>query len=566
MSEAAYRDVTAAISSESMKKLLEHFSSLHRLTGKPDCEKAAAYIIEQLKAYGIDCELYQFDGYFSDPIKSELTVYGEEDGTIVPSKPRSFSLNCPSGITGELIYDHSSQGAPVNKMEEKELYSRFRGKVVLSWNFYEDYVKKIEAYGAIGLVHIWPTDEKVIHEETVGPIWGTPTQDNYGWLPAIPVVGLKKEDGTGLLERVKRETVKVRLRSWVENHVAPTSLPVAWIPGKTEDYVLVSGHYDSWHEGITDNAVGNAVCLEMARVFSQLPGKMERGVKIAFWPGHSNGRYMGSTWFCDHFWQELHDRCAAHLNIDSPGSQGGAAVLPRTTCLEGKEFTARLIKEFTGNSPMSVLDIPRGADQSFWGTGIPFHIMYKYEPVPEKKLYSCPGSGGGWWWHSEYDSMDKVDYDILLRDAALNTATAYMLASAKRLPADFESYFNRLLDIIKNLDEHSDAAFDFQPVLKAMSSLKEKVIGAMNGLSDDGEANRLIREIGGNLSRLMYSSGSEYEFDNTFPSKPFQGLQQVSGVYKDNTPADQFLFAYTGFIRHQNRIINEIRELNKKLL
>lgn len=550
---------------ENMEKLINKFSNLHRLTGTADCNKAASYIAEQLEAYGVEFELHEFQGYFSNPIKSELVVFKGESVENIPSKPRSFSLNCPSGITGELVYDSSSKCTSLSKIREQQLYSTFRGKIVLSWNFYEDYVKKIESFGAAGLIHIWSSDENVIHEETVGPIWGTPTQDNSNWIPRLPVIGIKKEDGLNLLQSIQDEYVRVTINSWVENKVGKTSLPIGCIAGRKKEYILVSGHYDSWYEGVTDNAVGNAVCLEMANVFSKISKKMERSIKIAFWPGHSNGRYLGSTWYCDNYWKDLYDNCVAHINIDSPGSKGGTMVLPRTTQLEGKNFTAELIKEFVGVYPDSLLDIPRGADQSFWGVDIPFHIMFKYEPSKEKKLYNCPGSGGGWWWHSEYDSLDKVDKDILIRDAKLNTATVYRLACAKRLPVDFYNYFDKQKEIIENLNNNSDAAFDFQPILNALASLREKVHVVMVKLSDDDKFNLLIKTVGGRLNRLMYSSGSEYEFDNTFPSKPFPGLQKVMNIYKDNTPEAQFIFDLTGFIRQRNRIINEMDQLEKKL-
>jgi aminopeptidase YwaD len=170
-----YEEIMKDIQIENMEKLLNSFSNLHRLTGTVDCSIAADYIVEQLKLQGIDYELHEFEGYFSNPVKSELTINIGGSIQSISSKPRSFSLNCPDGITGELIYDNKSKNVCLGRVEEQELYSTFRGKIVLSWNFYEDYAKKIESYGAAGVIHIWPTEEKVIHEETVGPIWGTPT-------------------------------------------------------------------------------------------------------------------------------------------------------------------------------------------------------------------------------------------------------------------------------------------------------------------------------------------------------------------------------------------------------
>jgi aminopeptidase YwaD len=292
---------------------------------------------------------------------------------------------------------------------------------------------------------------------------------------------------------------------------------------------------------------------------------LERGIKIAFWPGHSNGRYLGSTWYCDNFWKELHDNCIAHINIDSPGSKGAEVALPRTTMLEGVEFTSELIKEFFGEYPESFAEIPRGADQSFWGVDVPFHIMYKYEPAKDNKIYNCPGSGGGWWWHTEYDSLDKLDIDILMRDTRLNFATAYHLAMTKRLPVKFEAYFLKQKETIETIIKNTDNSFDFQSILKALSSLSDKVLDVIKKVSNDEKANKIIKEIGGGMNRIVYSSGSEYDFDNTFPSKPFPGLQHLLNVYKSNTPKEQFLFAMTAFVRQRNRIVNEMYKLERNL-
>lgn len=561
MEEAGYKQLLDSVNTGEMEKLLNEFAQWHRLTGTPEAQQGTDYIVKQLRSYGIDCVCFEFDGYFSNPVKSELSV----SNALIKSRPRSASANCPDGITGDVIYDYASKGTTLNSREEHELYSQFCGKIVISLNFYEDYVKKLEAYGAIGLIHIWTSAEAALHEETVGPIWGTPTLDNGSQFPMLPVVGINQEEGTKLLLQLEQGPLTATIRSWVEYKVAKALLPVAFIPGRTEDYILVSGHYDSWYEGVTDNATGNAACLELARVFSALAGKLERGIRIAWWPGHSNGRYMGSTWYCDHFWQDLKAHCVAHINIDSPGSQGGVMVAPRTTRLEGTGFITGIIKEFTGREPVSFHDMPRGADQSFWGVDIPIHITNKYEPIPEKKIYNCPGSGGGWWWHTEYDSLDKVDYQLLLRDTRMLAATVYRLAAGKRLPVDFPQYFARILDILRELDAKSDAAFDFQSVLAAVVSLQNKVTEAMKTISDDNKVNAIIKSVGGRLNRLMHSACDPYEFDNTFPAKLFPGVQKVVNLYRENMPTDKFLFAMTGFVRQRNRLVNELHLAEREL-
>lgn len=562
MKESLYQELLGKVEYGEMEKLLVYFSRLNRLTGTAGSRQASGYIIGKLVEYGVSCRQYELDGYFSDPVKSQLTVTGTTERPI-PSRPRSFGANCPEGVTAEAIYDRRSAGPKLAKAEERDWYRQFRGKIVVSWNFYEDYVKKIEASGALGLIHIWETGEEAIHEETVGPIWGTPADGDKDSLPTIPVVGITKAEGVRLLEQMDHEPVQARICAWVENRVAAAWLPIAHIPGKSPDFVLVSGHYDSWYEGVTDNAVGNAVCLEMARVFSALAGELERSLVIAWWPGHSNGRYMGSAWYCDQFWTELRSHCVAHLNIDSPGSQGGEIVLPRTTRLEGLGFTAKLIQEHTGRVPAVTLDIPRGADQSFWGVDIPIHLMYKYEPPPAEKKYNCPGSGGGWWWHTEFDTLDKVDARILLRDARLNAATVFQLACSRQLPADFGAYFSRLREVVGAIAGESDPAFDFEPVLAALNGAEGTVVQCLGTPGID--VDKVVKTAGGVLNRLVHSASSPYDYDSTFPAKLFPGLQKVAGIRREALPADEFLFLSTGFIRQRNRIVGELQLLEERL-
>ena len=158
--------------------------------------------------------------------------------------------------------------------------------------------------------------------------------------------------------------------------------------------------------------------------------------------------------------------------------------------------------------------------------------MYKYEPIRDKKIYNCPGSGGGWWWHSEFDNLDKLDMDMLIRDSQLNIATVYKFVTSKLLPADFEAFFSKQEDTIKILAKNSDDSFNFNPILDSLSSLRDKLLSILKKDASVEKINKLIKIAGGGLNRLIYSSGSRYEFDDTFPSKPFIGLQHVFNIYK----------------------------------
>lgn len=77
--------------------------------------------------------------------------------------------------------------------------------------------------------------------------------------------------------------------------------------------------------------------------------------------------------------------------------------------------------------------------------------------------------------------------------------------------------YKEVIKNISNIDRNSDEVFDFEPILNSIILLKEKVLKVILDTSDDDKFNLLVKRVGGRLNRLMYSSISEYEFDNTFP-------------------------------------------------
>ena len=61
-------------------------------------------------------------------------------------------------------------------------------------------------------------------------------------------------------------------------------LATAEIPGTdgSGDFLLVGAHVDSWYEGITDNATGDAALIEMARVLAAQRDALRRGVRFCW--------------------------------------------------------------------------------------------------------------------------------------------------------------------------------------------------------------------------------------------------------------------------------------------
>src|SRR5438132_700763 len=137
-----------------------------------------------------------------------------------------------------------------------------------------------------------------IHEGICTTIWGSPDLDSIGRKPTIPVLAVNKAEGAWLRALAEAGAVKVRYATKLDEGWRPIPVLVAEIRGtvEPEKFVLLHGHIDSWHQGIGDNATGDATLLEVARVLVQHRQHLRRSVRIAWWSGHSHGRYAGSTW------------------------------------------------------------------------------------------------------------------------------------------------------------------------------------------------------------------------------------------------------------------------------
>src|SRR5215217_5678332 len=250
-------------------------------------------------------------------------------------------------------------------------------------------------------------------------VWGTPTPESARLLPRIPVLGITRADGGRLTQLLADGALRVRVVSNVEKQWARLPLVVATIPGAaSDDFLLVGAHIDSWYEGVTDNATGNAAQLETMRALAAHAPALRCGVRFGWWPGHSTGRYSGSTWYADTHFRELREHGIGYLNIDSPGVREATIWDCRYTTGEVERLTIDAVRELAGQEP-TVRRPARAADQSFLGIGLPSLGAYRMLPLdhPDRKIVG--GSGGASWWHTPLDTLDKADVAILADDTRL---------------------------------------------------------------------------------------------------------------------------------------------------
>ena len=128
-------------------------------------------------------------------------------------------------------------------------------------------------------------------------------------------------------------TVQLSVKVDIEATHARVNNVLAYLPGKTDQYIIVGAHYDHLgygdsnslapsqigqiHPGADDNASGTAGVLELARMFAPMKGKLDRGILFASFSGEELG-LLGSAEWVKEPTRPL-DKCIAMLNMDMIG-------------------------------------------------------------------------------------------------------------------------------------------------------------------------------------------------------------------------------------------------------
>lgn len=548
-----FGELSRKISPEAIAASVRHFSTLSRATGSADGEAAARYIAEKLHEYGVACGEYSYDAYVSYPIYASVRQGG------VSYKAIAAVYSGPAqDLEGELAVIGPGNLPSPYREPDPAFLSSVRGKIVLACGADAGFARVAKDAGALAVVQYQDSGEELVHHSTIGTVWGNPGLSDNGAYPFLPWVAVSRATGEALIAGAAAGGGKVALTAKMDTGIRRSMMPVATIPGAGEKFVLVSAHYDSWYEGITDNAVSDAILLEYARIFSGLSGRLGRGLVLAWWSGHSDARYAGSAWYCDHAWESLKRHCVGHINLDLAGCRNAGQIRARTTNMEGERFTADLIEKYTGRKSLPFIPMFRGADQSFWGVDIPISIMLKYEAPPEICDFTCPS--GGVWWHTDQDTLDKMDPDIAIRDALINAEMICSLAVAERLPVDIDGFLARMDKELGRIPQVGDDAGFMDKARGAMRNLRGKAAWLRTDVPGR-DTDDAVKAIAGGLVRVAFSGVSPYEQDSAADRNPFPLLRRAAAAADANADGVRRIFALTDLTRQKNRFLGEMDAL-----
>jgi Zn-dependent M28 family amino/carboxypeptidase len=211
---------------------------------------------------------------------------------------------------------------------------------------------------------------------------------------------------------------------------------LAYLPGKTDEYVILGAHYDHLgrgnsdsmapaqvgqiHPGADDNASGTAGLLELARMLAPLKGQLQRGILFASFAGEELG-LLGSAEWVKEPTRPL-DKAVAMLNMDMIGR-----------IKDGKIYIGGV---GTGSTFQKVLDQAKDDahlkfEFSQGGYASSDHTSFVAKHIPVLFFFSGLHSD----YHKPSDTWEKINSTDAARLLDVVASAAVDLASATERPA-----------------------------------------------------------------------------------------------------------------------------------
>jgi aminopeptidase YwaD len=232
------------------------------------------------------------------------------------------------------------------------------------------------------------------------------------------------------------ESRQVSLLVDIETTRATVNNVLAWLPGQTDEYVIVGAHYDHLgrgnfdslapsqigqiHPGADDNASGTAGVLELARLLTPERGQLKRSVLFMDFAGEELGLLGSAAWVKDP--TRPLAKAVAMINMDMIGRIkddkvyiGGAGT--------GSTFKA-VLEQAQKDSPFKI-------EYSAGGYASSDHTSFVSKKIPVLFFFSGLHSD----YHKPSDTWDKINAPSAARLLDLVGNVAVKLASAPDPPA-----------------------------------------------------------------------------------------------------------------------------------
>lgn len=547
----------------SAERLMEHaryITSFDRESGSPGERKAAEYFAGVMGGLGLDVDIHYVENYISLPVSGRLILQDKREMKSCITHSYGASTG-PEGIWGEAV--SASAGSDV------------AGKIAVMKGLASAVpCKDLEDRGAAGIICI--TNGDYPYNMSISPIWGQPVPSTAGLLPKIPVVTVNASDGRELLACLEKGESAVKIVTEVSTGFRTVPICTAQLRAdkSTDRFVMFGGHVDSWHKGGADNGGSNAVVLELARVFREHTDRMNANIRFVWWSGHSNGRYSGSNWYADTYWEDIHRNGVMNFDIDTVGTKGSTD-FSHIECNRQCYCLGRgVVGERTGQDP-EYMRIQRNGDQSFWAHGVPtlFECLSLQPSEGQGEGTFMPGLP--WYWHTTQDVFEHLGEEELRRDAQIFALAISRAVMSNVYPFAYEGLADEMLGDLRRWQEAAAGAFDLSDAVKLAYALKDKfqILDAqiarfntrekldMDDRLEAEDINCLCMDLNRILIPVHYcKDGDLFQADLAVPIPAFPEFDQLPRLASMDAGSDEFKFLERQLLRGRNRVLHYLKQ------
>src|SRR5450432_1498252 len=428
-----------------------------RITGSPELEKAAAFIAAKYRGFGLK-SVEGKNYYQAFPVTTgaqlghtnrfRFTENGHTTALRLPEDFIPFNFSHTGKLAGTVVFAGYGITAPEyhyddyagidvtgkivmllrHEPQESDEKSVFNGKEYTQHAQFTSKATNAKIHGAVGVIlindlanHRGEADTMEKFGITAGPAdAGIP----FVQVKADRVVNWFTDAGKNLATIVEGidkdlkprsfafpDSVRVDANLDIERAVKTVHNVVAYIPGETEEYVIVGAHYDhlglggqyslapsqtgTVHPGADDNASGTAGVIELARWYATQP-KQKRGILFLSFAGEEQG-LLGSAYYAGHPELPL-EKAVAMINMDMIGRIRDAKVYVGGAA-SGSTLRP-LLERISPNYSLKLDFAGSGASD-----GSSDHTSFQAKQVPI--LFFFSGLHGDY--HKPSDTWDKID-------------------------------------------------------------------------------------------------------------------------------------------------------------
>jgi len=369
--------------------------------------------------YGATADEFQYDDYAGIDVKDKIVV-------VMRYEPPSFGVKGGNhAVTNQVMTQHS-------QLVTKAINARNHGAkalVLVNGKLGDGDEDLLTRFGSVS----GPENAGIIFLQVKNAV-------AEGWLRAAgkSLADLQEQINTSSKPAsfALPENQAAALTVSIQTTRATVNNVLAYLPGKTDEYVIIGAHYDHLgrgnfdslapsqigqiHPGADDNASGTAGVLELARLLAPQKGQLRRGILFANFAGEELGLLGSAAWVKEP--TRPLDKAVAMLNMDMIGRIKDQKVYVGGV---GTGSTLKAaVEQAQSNSGFKIEYSPGGYSSSD-------HTSFVAKKIPVLFFFSGLHSD----YHKPSDTWEKINPESAAKLLDVVGATGEQLADAEDRPA-----------------------------------------------------------------------------------------------------------------------------------